>query len=397
MTQMAARSARSGAWLADPGFGVYVHIPFCVHRCGYCDFNTYALGEPQASEATQERYVDALCRDIERSAGTAPEPATSVFFGGGTPTLLQPASLARILGAVRSAVGIAPDAEITIEANPETIDERYVEGLLEAGFGRISIGVQSLVPSVLSALGRAHSPEVALEALRAARAAGAGDLSADLIYGAAGESDTEWRSSIEGVLEAGVDHVSAYALTIEAGTPLAVLVGSGRAPGVDPDVQAARAEMADEILSGAGFGRYEISNWTTPGRASRHNLLYWSAGEYLGFGAGAHGHLSGRRYWNVRLPRDFCELAEAGRGVEAGAEALGHDERAAEALMLGLRLVSGIDEAAFERRWESQALASRAEAVRDLVALGLLERVDGWLKATPRGLALGSEVATRLL
>lgn len=387
---------RTGRWLEDPGFGVYVHIPFCLHRCHYCDFNTYASKEASGAQEVHGPYVSALIADIEQH-GARHGPATSVFFGGGTPTLLPADDLGHILDAVRSSVGVASDAEVTVEANPETVDERYFGALLEAGFNRVSIGVQSLVPRVLLGLGRTHSPEVALGALTAARRAGVLDVNADLIYGSPWEEPGDWRTSLEGLIEAGPDHISAYALTVEAGTPLATLVTTGRAPDVDPDVQADRYEIAGELLAGAGFERYEISNWARPGRASAHNVLYWSAGNYLGFGAGAHGHLDGTRYWSMRLPRDYIDAAARGSTPEAGREELEPAARAAEALMLGLRLAGGIELNAFGRRWGSAALARSWPEIERLEADGLLERSDGWLRATSRGTFLASEIGSRLL
>ena len=384
-------SRRSGKWLADPGFGVYVHIPFCLHRCHYCDFNTY-----EGLEALREPYVDAVVTDIERTGGEHPR-ATSLFIGGGTPTLLPPESLGRIVRAVAARIGIEPGAEITVEANPETVDERAFAGLLEQGIGRFSIGVQSLNPSVLEALGRTHSAGRALGAITAARAAGVDDLNIDLIYGSPWERAEDWVETLEGAIEAGPDHLSCYALTVESGTPLATMVATGRTPDVDPDVQADRFEVATACLRTAGYERYEVSNWARPGRASAHNVLYWSAGDYLGFGAGAHGHLSGRRYWMKRLPREFIDSVAQGSATEEGAETLELDRRAGEALALGLRLASGVDLASFAERFGRNALELRAPAFERLETSGLIESVDGWTRATERGTFLGNEIATALL
>lgn len=387
---LAPAAARSGAWQAGPGFGVYVHIPFCRHRCLYCDFNTY-----EGLDSLHEPYVDALVRHIDSLSGDFPD-ATSVFFGGGTPTLLEAGSLSRILGAVRERVGIESGAEVTIEANPETVDEAKFEALLAAGFNRVSIGVQSLVPRVLIGLGRTHPPEVALAAIAAARRAGVTDVSADLIYGSPWERPEDWRVSLEGIVEAAPDHISAYALTIEEGTPLATLIATGRTPDVDPDVQADRYATAEGLLAAAGYERYEISNWCKAGRASRHNVLYWSAGDYLGAGAGAHGHLGGRRYWSVRLPRDFITGVRDGF-VEAGYEVVEGNARAAEALMLGLRLTSGIDEAAFRTRFGDAHLDGIEPQVASLVAAGSLERSDGHLRLTSRSRFVANDVVARLI
>ena len=391
MSIVAVNPTRSGQWTPDPGFGVYVHIPFCRHRCHYCDFNTY-----EGQDDLHGTYVDALVADIERWTGER-RPATSVFFGGGTPTLLAPEQLGRILRAVEATCGIAPGAEVTVEANPETVDERIFEGLLAAGFNRVSIGVQSLVPKVLVGLGRTHSSERALDALAAARRAGFSDISADLIYGSPWESEDDWVTSLAGVIEAAPDHVSAYALTIEESTPLATLVATGRVPDVDPDLQAARHAVADDLLSGAGFERYEVSNWARPGRASAHNVLYWCAGDYLGFGAGAHGHVDGERFWTTRLPRDFITAVSSGTTTRAGDERLDASQRAGEALMLGLRLTSGIDLETYSVRFGRDELAARAPAIGDLSRTGLLEEVDGKLRMTERGTMLGNEIGAALL
>jgi putative oxygen-independent coproporphyrinogen III oxidase len=394
VTPQLPRASSVAYWCADPGFGVYVHIPFCLHRCHYCDFNTY-----EGADAYHGPYVDALIAHIHSWTATAgPLPAaTSVFFGGGTPTLLQPKDLIRILDAVHSSVGVAEGAEVSVEANPETVDEAIFDELLSGGFNRVSIGVQSLAEHVLRGLGRTHSAECALAAIHAARRAGFVNVNADLIYGSPWEGERDWLRSLEGLIEAGPHHISAYALTVENGTPLATLVATGRAADVDPDVQAARHAAAEDLLTAAGYGRYEVSNWAAPGRECRHNVLYWCAGDYAGFGAGAHGHLGGRRFWSVRRPRDFIELAASGVSTEAGFEVLGPSERAGETLMLGLRLASGIDEASFAVKYGAGELAARASTIRELVAAGLLERIDGRLRVSPSATLLGDEVARRLL
>jgi oxygen-independent coproporphyrinogen III oxidase len=390
---MGRANGRDGKWTADPGFGVYVHIPFCVHRCHYCDFNTY-----EGQDRLHGPYVDALIRHIENHAPGREFPrATSVFFGGGTPTILGPHDLGRILDAVRARIGLAPGCEVTVEANPETVDEGYFAALLERGTNRVSIGVQSLVDDVLVGLGRTHSPQVALDAVVAARRAGVEDLNIDLIYGSPWERDEDWRLTLATAIESRPDHVSAYALTVETGTPLHTLVATGRVPDVDPDVQADRHGIADRMLDDAGYERYEISNWARPGRASVHNVLYWCAGDYLGFGAGAHGHLDGRRYWSVRLPREWIERALSGADVEAGSERLDAGARAGEALMLGLRLASGVDAAGFARRFGADAWARREEAVVDLVGLGLLGSSAGRVYLTERGTLVGNDVGARVL
>ena len=384
-------AGRSGEWLVEPGFGVYVHIPFCRHRCHYCDFNTY-----EGIADLHAPYVDALEREIRELAGEMPA-ATSVFFGGGTPTLLPPSALARLLAAVRARVGLAPGAEVTVEANPETVDAGIFEALLLAGANRFSIGIQSLEPTVLERLGRRHSVDTATAAVRAARTAGVGDLNIDLIYGSPWETDDAWERTLGAALDLEPDHISAYSLMVEPGTPLATLVTTGREPDVDPDVQAARYDRADAVLAAAGYARYEISNWSRPGRASRHNLLYWSAGDYVGLGAGAHGHRSGRRSWVVRLPRDYIERVERGEPTEAGSESLGPKARADEAVMLGLRLASGIDRRAFRARFGVDPLGGREGAAAEMELAGALRVDDARVALEPGALFVANEILARLL
>lgn len=383
--------ARSGEWLTEPGFGVYVHVPFCAHRCSYCDFNTY-----EGLDHLHEPYTAALIRAIETWPGDYPPP-TSVFFGGGTPTLLPAARLVRILAAIDNRFSPAGDAEITVEANPESVDEAELTALLAGGFNRLSIGVQSLVPHVLEGLGRTHSGRRALDALAAARRAGAGDVNLDLIYGSPWETPDDWIASLDGVIEAGPDHVSAYALTVEEGTPLHTLVATGRAPDVEPDDQAERHAVADERLEAAGLVRYEVSNWARPHLASRHNVLYWSAGDYLGFGAGAHSHVGGCRWWTTRRPRDFMTAVDAGGSAEAGGESLASDEQAGEAMMLGLRLVSGVDLDGFSRRFGREAVESRRPTIDSLTEAALLEQAGSRVRLAPSATMLANDVLCRLL
>ena len=386
--------------------GLYLHVPFCAHRCHYCDFNTYAGLDDQIP-----RYVAALRADLRAVAAAGPRavapadahlpaewPAfTSLFVGGGTPTLLPSGDLAGILTLAREVLPFAADAEVTVEANPETVDAAAFEALLEAGFNRFSMGVQSLAPKVLEGLGRTHSAERGLQALDDAREAGFEDLNADLIYGSPWERPEDWVASLRGVLEAGPDHISAYSLTVEEGTPLHTLVATGRVPDVDPDVQADRHGAASDLLAAAGYGRYEVSNWARPGRASRHNVLYWSAGDHVGFGAGAHSHVGGSRWWDVRLPRDYTAAAMTGRSTVEGSENLEPDARAGEALMLGLRLVSGIDIEGFEARFGTAALQARSEEIRSLRSAGLVEETATHLRLTTDGTLLANEALCRLL
>ncbi|MGH9041941.1 MAG: radical SAM family heme chaperone HemW [Acidimicrobiia bacterium] len=359
-------------------FGVYVHIPFCASRCDYCDFATWT-----DRAHLMEAYATACVDDIGRrySEGGFP-PATSVFFGGGTPSLLPGPLLARILDAIPR----APGAEVTVECNPESTDAARIDAWRASGVNRLSFGVQSLQAHVLASLGRVHDPALAVRAVARARAAGFDNYNLDLIYGGAGESPDAWRATLEGALALDPPHVSAYALTVEPGTPLARRVAVGDVAAPDDDDQAAKYEIADDVLSAAGLGWYEISNWARPGRECRHNLLYWSQGEYLGVGCAAHGHTVGRdgtarRWWNVRTPERYIAAVAAGTSTEAGCETVEGPTRDEEALTLSLRTRSGA-------------------AVGDdagLVGAGLAIWRDGRLVLTRPGRLLANEATIRLV
>ena len=348
-----------------PAFGVYVHVPFCARRCDYCAFATWT-----DRDELMAAYAGACVREVE--AANLP-PATSVFFGGGTPSRLPVSELTAILGAVRR----APAAEVTVECNPDDVSGELLDGYLAAGVTRVSLGVQSLSPAVLAALGRAHDPAVAVRAARLVAAAGFGSWSVDLIYGAAGETAEEWAATVDGVMALGPPHVSAYALTVETGTPLAA--DESRHP--DDDDQAAKYLDADHRLAAAGLGSYEISNWARPGHECRHNLLYWRSGDYRGIGCAAHSHQAGRRWWNVRTPERYMARVLGGRSPEADGESLTPEERRLEALQLALRTREGVPLA----------------ALPGLDALdGLVEPRGERVVLTARGRLLANEVAVRL-
>lgn len=364
-----------------PEFGIYVHIPFCAARCPYCDFNTYVGLEDLAPA-----YFDALIVEarawVERHG---PFPAAgSVFFGGGTPTLVEERLLAGFLERLRDVFEISPRAEITVEANPETVEAPKLRVLRRAGVDRISIGAQSFVPHVLAALGRAHSAERTREAVSSAREAGFGNLNLDLIYGMPGESPADWDRTLEEALALEPEHVSAYALTIEPATAFGAAVASGRMSSPDDDDQAAKYETALDAL--ARLGHYELSNWGEP---SRHNLVYWTQGEYVGLGAGAHSHVDGVRCWNVKRPASYVERAT---NPCAGEERLDGAARSEEWLVLRLRLVEGVDLVEAEARLGRDL----RRAARGLETAGLVEPAGDRLKLTRRGLLLESEVAVRL-
>jgi len=373
--------------LAQGPFGVYVHVPWCASRCGYCDFNTYVPGRvrgaaPAAFAATAAAELELAARAL---AGAAPA-AQSVFFGGGTPTLLDPAELARVLRAVAGAFGLAPGAEVTVEANPETVDRTRLEALREAGFTRVSLGMQSAARHVLATLERTHTPGRAAAAAREARAAGFEHVSLDLIYGTPGERDDDWRASLDAALAAEPDHVSAYALTLEPGTRMTARVRAGRLPAPDEEALARRYEIADATLAAAGLRWYEISNWARgDGARCRHNLGYWTGGHWWPVGPGAHGHVDGIRFWTHRHPAAHARAVAAGTPPVAGHEVLDGDQRRLERLMLGLRLRDGLDARELD--------APRAAA---LAADGLLDLTGGRARLTLAGRRLADRVVREL-
>ncbi|WP_309229543.1 MULTISPECIES: radical SAM family heme chaperone HemW [unclassified Blastococcus] len=336
-------SARDG--LASTPFGLYVHVPFCATRCGYCDFNTYTSDElgPGANRA---EYAGTAIDELRRAArvlGPDLPTVSTVFVGGGTPTLLPATDLTAVLAEVRRLFPVADDVEITTEANPETVDRGYLAQLREGGFTRVSLGMQSAAEHVLAVLDRRHTPGRAVQAAHDARAAGFEHVNLDLIYGTPGETDADWATSLDAVLAAPVDHVSAYALIVEEGTRLARRISRGELPMPDDDVLADRYELADATLRRAGFDWYEVSNWATSEAARcRHNELYWANANWWGVGPGAHSHVGGLRWWNVKHPAAYADRLASGESPHADAELLDDDDRALETVMLGLRLREGL-------------------------------------------------------
>jgi oxygen-independent coproporphyrinogen-3 oxidase len=322
----------------------YVHVPFCVTRCGYCDFNTYTATE-LGPGAGRESYADTAIAEIRlarRVLGDADLPVETVFFGGGTPTLLPPDDLGRILAAIDAEFGLAAGAEVTTEANPESVDEGRLGKLRAAGFTRVSYGMQSAREHVLAVLERTHTPGRVPQVVRWAREAGFEHVNLDLIYGTPGESDDDWRASLLAALEAGPDHVSAYALIVEEGTRLAGQVRRGELAAPDDDAMADRYLMAEELLSAHGLRWYEISNWASgPRAACRHNLLYWTGADWWGVGPGAHSHVGGTRWWNVKHPAAYAARLADGRSPAHAREVLDAGDRRIERIMLELRLAEG--------------------------------------------------------
>jgi oxygen-independent coproporphyrinogen-3 oxidase len=326
-------------------FGIYVHVPFCATRCGYCDFNTYTaseLGGGTVSPATYAELAVAELRFARKVLGAAARPVSTVFFGGGTPTLLVPAAFGAILDAIGAEFGLAAGAEVTTEANPESVTEAILGELRARGITRLSFGMQSAVSEVLTVLDRTHRPGRPEQCVRWAKQAGFEHVSLDLIYGTPGESDADWRRSLAAAIGAGPDHVSAYALTVEQGTRLAARVRRGELTPPDDDVLAGRYVIADQTLSAAGYHWYEISNWAaSAGARCAHNMLYWTGGDWWGIGPGAHSHVGGTRWWNVRHPAAWA--SRVGDGVSPGQarEVLTGDEKQLERVMLEIRLADG--------------------------------------------------------
>ncbi len=348
-------------------FGVYVHVPFCATRCDYCAFATWTDRPHLIGD-----YVDAVRTEIGREVEAGMPVATSVFVGGGTPSQVPAVSLAAVL----RAIPVVPGAEITVECNPDDVTESMLETYAAAGVNRVSIGVQSMVPHVLRALGRTHDPANVRWAVAAARAVGLPTFNVDVIYGSVGETLADWRTTLEQVLDLDPPHVSAYALTVEPGTPLAE--DPSRHP--DDDVQADEYELADDLLTAAGLGNYEVSNWARPGHECRHNLLYWRQQDYRGFGCAAHSHQAGRRWWSVRTPERYIAAVRDGQPTEAAGESLDAEARRIEGLQLALRTTAGVPR----------------EALDGDELPGVVERVgDRWV-LTRRGRLMANEVAVRL-
>jgi putative oxygen-independent coproporphyrinogen III oxidase len=382
-------------------FGFYVHIPFCQSRCGYCDFNTYTAAE-LGEDVSRGSYADTVLHEIRLAArvlrdgdvlGDRIPAVQTIFFGGGTPTLLPAEHLGVIIGEIRDRFGLAADVEITTEANPETVTPAYLERLRAAGFTRVSIGMQSAIPHVLEVLDRRHRPGRPEAAVAEARVAGFEHVNLDLIYGAPYETEADWQVSLDAAIAAEPDHISAYALVVEPGTALARHVTQGVVPAPDDDVQADRYVQADETLTTAGYDWYEVSNWarSAAGRC-RHNELYWTDATWWGVGPGAHSHVAGVRWWNVKHPARYAALLEGGASPAAGRETLDEPARHMEQVMLGVRRRDGLA--------MSVLPAERHEAARQLATYGLVEHgalEHGRIVLTQRGRLMADAVVRELL
>lgn len=377
-------------------FGLYVHIPFCRVRCGYCDFNTYTQadmpgvshGDYSGLAVTELEFAD----QVLQASGVAPRSLSTVFFGGGTPTLLPANDLTAVIQRARELWGIEPGAEITVEANPDTLDQAYLDALAEGGVTRVSLGVQSFVSHVLSTLERTHNPDLVPGVVQAIKEAGL-QVSLDLIYGTPGESAKEWSQTLESALELEPDHISAYSLIVEPGTALARRVNRGEIDPIDDDAHAEFYEIADDALTGAGFDWYEVSNWSTGvDTRSRHNLSYWTGADWWGIGPGAHSHVGGVRWWNVKHPKAYAERVREGNSPALAREVLGDNERYMELVMLRLRTKEGLATSAL--------LPGHQPVVAWAISESLVEpelALQGVLVLTRAGRLIADQIALRLV
>ncbi|MGP6172698.1 radical SAM family heme chaperone HemW [Corynebacterium sp. A21] len=379
--------------MATP-FGVYLHVPFCTTRCGYCDFNTYTAGE-LGSSASPASYLDALERELEMAAASlaaSGEPlrsADTVFIGGGTPSLLGEAGLNRLLAAVRNSFGLSVGAEVTTESNPESTSPAFFEGLLEGGFTRISLGMQSTAQHVLQVLERRHTPGRPVAAALEAQRAGFEHINLDMIYGTPTETDDDVRATLDAVLESGVDHVSAYSLIVEEGTAMARKVRRGELPAPDEDVLADRYLIIDQRLKDAGLEWYEVSNWSKPGGECRHNRIYWVDGDWWGAGPGAHSHLGDSRFYNIKHPASYAHKVAEGQLPIKGTELLTAADHHTEKIMLGMRLREGVP-----RNWFAEAADP---VIADFLERGLLGLDGGRLALAEPGRLLADGMITDIL
>ena len=391
----------------DEPLSLYVHIPFCRSKCAYCDFNSYA-----GQEALIPAYVRALLQEATAwSRACGGKRVETVYFGGGTPSLLPLAEMERLIEGLRRRFAVAPEAEVSLEANPESVDLAYLRGLRSLGFNRLSLGVQSFDEEELRFLGRIHTAAEAAAAYDAARQAGFADVGLDLIFGLPEQKPSSWRRSLARALRLGPEHLSLYALTVEEGTPLARAMSEGKVQEPDEDAQAAMYTESEERLEAAGYEHFEISNWARPGHRCRHNLTYWETRPYLGLGAGAHSYLGGCRFANTPLPKDYIELVRASGPPEERAggldlsrmpqvtslERLDAQTEMADTVILGLRLTEGVALDGFRERFGVGLEERYAQEISELTAWGLLEVSAGRLRLTRRGRLLANEAFLRFL
>ena len=325
----------------------YIHIPYCIKRCGYCDFNTYTPNELQITTGLNDisnSYIDLLIKEIEFARAEVGENVAvpSIFFGGGTPSLMQASDIGRVISTIKNRFNLSAEAEITMECNPDTVSKDSLTQFKEVGVNRLSFGMQSAVKHVLETLDRTHNPDNLLQVTNWADQIGFKEISVDLIYGTPGESISDWQTSIDAALSLPITHISAYALIVEEGTKLAAQIKRGQVNPVDDDLAAEKYLIADQAFTSAGFDWYELSNWAKPNSASKHNLAYWLGNNWWGAGPGAHSHLNGKRFWNVKHPNLYKEKIESNQSPMAGSESLEELQRESERLMLSLRLPTGV-------------------------------------------------------
>lgn len=370
---------------------LYVHVPFCVSRCGYCDFNTYTASE-LGGGVNQESFHEILNQEVAFAARTLDQPTVStIFFGGGTPTLLGAAALNNILEFIGNQFSLSDTVEITTEANPDSVDAKMFAELKAGGFNRISIGMQSASSKVLKVLQRTHTPGASEKAARLAREAGFEHVNMDLIYGTPGETDADVRASVTAAIESGVNHISAYSLIVEDGTALARQVQSGELPAPDEDLSADRFEIIDHMLEDAGMQWYEISNWALPGGQGQHNQSYWNGSDWWGIGPGAHSHRSGTRWWNHKHPSTYARALENG-SPQAGQEVLTVEQRHVEMVMLGLRTRKGVDLGLLSDAERERCSALAARGALDSAALA-----EGVARVSDHGRLLADQTVRELL
>ena len=377
---------------------LYVHIPFCHTRCHYCDFNTYAGMLP-----LREPYVRALITEIGMAGaltklpGGKPRRSRTIFFGGGTPSLLSVSQVSRILDACYNNFAVDEDAEITLEANPGTLSREQLVGLRAAGVNRLSMGAQSFDAELLKTLGRIHSPKDITQAVRDAQAAGFTSINVDFMFGLPGQTMRHWRETIDRALDLHIEHLSLYSLIIEEGTPFYTWTHEGRITPGDEDLCADMYEYADERLHAAGYVNYEISNWSLPGFQSRHNLTYWHNLPYIGMGAGAYSSFGGRRFSNVREPAEYIRMLKAQQWPEVESETVDKAQAMSETAFLALRTAQGLHLPTFEQRFALPFAQFAGDRLHMVEEAGLLEREPEWLRLSKRGRLLGNEVFLRLL
>ncbi len=374
-----------------PDLSLYIHVPFCRRKCGYCSFISYTNHENDIPA-----YVDTLCREVQLTR--RPDAGVkTIYFGGGTPSLLPISGIERILNVIREDYRIDPSTEVTFEANPGTIDEGYLKSLKAAGVNRLSLGIQSLDDGDIAFFGRLHSVATAIRSVEQARAAGFDNLSLDFIYGLPGRPLSNWAVMLDDIINLGADHLSLYGLTLETGTPMGDAAACGEFVPAGEDEVAAEYEMASQKLEAAGYRHYEISNWARPGFESRHNALYWKRGEYLGLGAAAHSFIDGRRLSNTGNLGEYINAVTSGNRPPQEIEVIDEVTALAEAIFLGLRLEEGISPDDIGRQFSIDLHSRFAAEIAELSGLGLIESAPDRLRLTPRGRLLGNEVFLRFL